>query len=145
MAERRSTRLERMEQTFYRLSQQHLKRDAASSAPITVAQYSCLRYLAVQPRQVSEVARHLDITTAGTTGLLDRLVEHGMVERRRDEEDRRLVWVSIAPKGLEAIAAMQASRVEFLTSLFSPLTDNEFDTFMDLVEKITDPSTQAVK
>jgi len=143
----RSEQLERMERTLLRLKQQHDKPEAATPAPISIVQYTCLRYLAGQPRLVSDVARFLDITTAGTTGLLDRMEEQGLVERRRDVEDRRLVWVSIAPQGLEALDKMRAWRRRYMESLFSPLSDAEVETFLSLCEKLnrTGPGTPEKK
>lgn len=136
MLDGRSEQLERMERTLLRLKQQHDKPDAATPAPISIVQYTCLRYLAEQRRLVSDVARFLDITTAGTTGLLDRMVEQELVERQRDEGDRRLVWVSIAPQGLAALDKMRAWRRKYMASLFSPLTDAEVETFLVLCEKL---------
>ena len=41
------------------------------------------------------------------TRLVDRLEADGLVRRRRCEEDRRVVWVAITPKGLKLLDEME--------------------------------------
>ena len=39
------------------------------------------------------LARHLKISPPATTGMIDRLIAQGMVLRKDDEQDRRIVWI----------------------------------------------------
>ena len=57
---------------------------------VTRAQWRALAWLARQPglRQV-ELADHLDVEPITLCRIVDRLEEAGLVERRRDPEDRR--------------------------------------------------------
>lgn len=60
------------------------------------------------------IARHLGITTASTTKLLDRLERGGHIVRRPHESDRRALTVAITPETYNAAmrtsGRMQASR-----------------------------------
>lgn len=46
-----------------------------------------------------DLARELDLTTGAVTGLVDRLVRAGYVERQSDEADRRRVVLSLTSRG----------------------------------------------
>ena len=62
----------------------------AAPLGVTRAQWRALAWLGREPglRQV-ELADHLDIEPITLCRILDRLEESGLVERRRDPEDRR--------------------------------------------------------
>jgi DNA-binding MarR family transcriptional regulator len=48
---------------------------------------------------VGELAEHLILRHHSVVGLLDRLTLHGLVERVRDDDDRRQVRVHLTPEG----------------------------------------------
>ena len=50
-------------------------------------------------RTMSEVAADLDITVGTLTTAIQRLVKKGYVERKRIEEDRRIVQIQLTRKG----------------------------------------------
>ena len=55
-----------------------------------------------QERNMSSVARDLDITIGTLTIAINNLLRKGYVNRTRSEEDRRIVLISLTPKGKEA-------------------------------------------
>lgn len=59
--------------------------------------------LADGPHSVRQLAEVLGVSSPAVTQLVDRLVEIGMVERRHDERDRRVVLVDYVP-GMQEIA-----------------------------------------
>lgn len=50
------------------------------------------------------VAARMGITQATTTVLVQKLEALGMVKRRKGEEDRRQVWLSLTPLGQKTLA-----------------------------------------
>src|SRR5437868_5205937 len=46
---------------------------------------------------IRQLALRLGVTPAAVSLLVDRMAEHGWVERTRDEVDRRVVWVRLTP------------------------------------------------
>lgn len=46
-----------------------------------------------------ELSRLLLVTSGNLTGIVDRLEEQGLVERRPDEKDRRVIRVALTEKG----------------------------------------------
>ena len=64
----------------------------------------------------SDLARHLGITTASTTKLLDRLEHHGHVARHRHPSDRRALKVTVTPAtrraALDSVGRQHAPRFD---------------------------------
>jgi len=52
---------------------------------------------------VSELAERLQLRHHSTVELIDRLVKRGLVERHRDEEDKRRVLVTLTSQGEEIL------------------------------------------
>lgn len=66
-------------------------RDALEPHGVTPTQYAVLRALAdADGLTGAEIGGRLDIDSATTTGVADRLAAAGLIERRTDPEDRRL-------------------------------------------------------
>jgi DNA-binding MarR family transcriptional regulator len=60
------------------------------------------------PMTAGQLAEGSGLTSGAVTFLLDRLEEAGMVQRRRDDEDRRRVWVELTPGALGKLQRTQA-------------------------------------
>jgi DNA-binding MarR family transcriptional regulator len=52
-----------------------------------------------EPRPMGELARHMQCDNSNITGLVDRLTERGLVERRAAEGDRRVKLVALTDAG----------------------------------------------
>ena len=82
---------------FERVTQLHLK---SCCANVTLAQ--CLVLLEVEGSErpmVGRIASSLRLDSSTLTRTLDGLVERGLVERHRDDRDRRVVWVRLTDEG----------------------------------------------
>ncbi|MUT65408.1 MarR family winged helix-turn-helix transcriptional regulator [Paenibacillus sp. NEAU-GSW1] len=69
-------------------------------APLTEGQLNVLELLLqFEPMKPSDLLQHLSTTPAAITTLLDRMERNELIVRTRDENDRRIVWVSVSDKG----------------------------------------------
>jgi DNA-binding MarR family transcriptional regulator len=86
---------------------------------LTGVQFDCLRYVYLHHEpSVGAVADGLRISKAASTKLIHRLVLKGLLERREDPSDRRLLKLILTPAGqalIEKIQAVQTERFERLT------------------------------
>ncbi|WP_350356217.1 MarR family winged helix-turn-helix transcriptional regulator [Cohnella hashimotonis] len=74
--------------------------EAEMSPQLTGGQLQVLELLqANEPMKPSELLPHLETTPAAVTTLLDRMERNGLVKRTRDENDRRIVWISTTDFG----------------------------------------------
>jgi DNA-binding MarR family transcriptional regulator len=74
--------------------------EAELAPQLTAGQLEVLELmLAHEPMKPSELLPYLETTPAAITTLLDRMERAGLVERKRDEGDRRIVWVTMTALG----------------------------------------------
>ena len=79
--------------------------DVWEGLDLTTAQIKTLVLLQGSgPLRMGAIALHLDRALSGTTTVVDRLVERGLVERISDPGDRRVVLCQLTVGGEEAIA-----------------------------------------
>jgi len=108
-----------------------------SKGVITLPQMWVLGYLARQPRcPMRELAGFMRMGLSSLTGMVDRLVKQGLVERRRTEHDRRVVFVAITKKGRKIFKEIQTQRRATAFSLFESLTAGERTTYLYIIEKL---------
>jgi DNA-binding MarR family transcriptional regulator len=77
------------------------------------------------PISMSHLAEALDISVASATGVVDRMEARGLVERRRDLEDRRVILVHLAEGGRQVFADIGGRRRQGLAKLLARLSDDE--------------------
>jgi DNA-binding MarR family transcriptional regulator len=85
---------------------------------------------------MSEIA-HLTYQSGGTvTGIIDRLADAGLVERERDEADRRVVYVRTTPAGAAKLDEIEAARRRQMAQMTRALTDDELGQLHRIMEKL---------
>lgn len=74
---------------------------------------------------MSKLAELLDVSLSNATGLMDRMEEHGLIERVRVPDDRRLVLIRPAAAGLQALSATQTERRARMRAVVSRLSPTD--------------------
>lgn len=82
-----------------------------------------------------EVGDRLVTRVPDVTRLIDRLVEAGLVERARAEEDRRVVLARITTEGLALLRKLDRPVIELHRATLGHLTRDELRRFNTLLEK----------
>jgi DNA-binding MarR family transcriptional regulator len=94
---------------------------AATEAGVTPIQHELLVAVRGHPDRrgptVGEVARYLGLRHNSTVGLVDRAAAAGLVTRRTDDEDRRVVRLRLTPAGRNVLAALAAQHRNELSRL----------------------------
>lgn len=85
---------------------------------------------------MSELTAHLLVSNGNVTGLVNRLVEDGLIARQVDPEDRRSQLVMLTPAGRAAFRDMAAAHEGLVDSLFAQLSDEEMAALLALTEKL---------
>ncbi len=84
----------------------------------------------------SELANLLIRSNHGVTRIVDALEKDGYVERRRDPNDRRTVYVKITSAGIEFMKNYIAEVAALEKGILSCLNANEIKTLRGLIRKI---------
>ena len=99
----------------------HWSEEQAEKAGLTPAQHQLL--LAVrghdgaQGPTISDVAGYLVLRHHSVVGLVDRAEKGGLVERREDPGDRRVVRLRLTPQGLSTLQKLSALHLEEIRRL----------------------------
>jgi DNA-binding MarR family transcriptional regulator len=88
---------------------------------------------AAQSCRMSELADTTQQSAGTLTGIVDRLIEDGLVERVRDQDDRRVVHVALTPEGNTRLAKVEAARREDMARMLSHFNDIQLDQMAGLL------------
>jgi DNA-binding MarR family transcriptional regulator len=80
------------------------------------AHFRLLGALSIRKHTLGELAEMQSVST---------LVERGWVARETDDQDRRVVWLSLTPEGYKLLGEIQMIIVNRIVGQLSVLTDNE--------------------
>lgn len=75
-------------------------------AELTLTQVRALRKLGHRPMSLGELGAGLGLAPPSMTRLVDRLEKRGLLERSRDEEDRRKVVAELTEQGRRVVAGI---------------------------------------
>lgn len=93
---------------------------------LTVPQLKSLFFIvnkgSTSPRRL---AAALKVTPSNVTGIIDRLVEQGLVSRRESPEDRRVLLLQATQKGEGIIGSLRERRTSYLSRTLTLLTARE--------------------
>ncbi len=94
----------------------HVSRQATPGADVTPRMLSVLQHLAAaDPLTLGELTLHLGLGKATVSELVDRLEAKGLVDRMRDERDKRRVFIWLTDEGrARAVAHPQVLRDDLL-------------------------------
>lgn len=84
----------------------------------------------------SQLVRALGIDGSDMVALLNELADAGLVERRRDEADRRRNLMALTPAGAEALATLSAHMDVAQDVLLAPLDADEREQLRVLLTRV---------
>jgi MarR family transcriptional regulator, organic hydroperoxide resistance regulator len=65
----------------------------------------------------SALAQDLGVTPGDVTGIIERLVEQGLVSRKPSPEDRRIIWLQATDKGRALLANLMESQTRHMVHI----------------------------
>lgn len=114
-------------------------RQILTEVVITPPQFVALQWISEEKGiTIGELSGQLFLAFSTTTDLVDKLEEKDLVERRKDEKDKRLVRIYLKSKGEDIIQSVIRKRQQFLEENFSALPSEtllHFQTGLDLLYK----------
>ena len=93
---------------------------------LSMPQFGILMHLFHHGRcGMSDISDRMEVTNAGASQLVERLVQNGLLERSEDPHDRRAKRITLTDKGRNLIKNSIAERFRWVESLVAQLTDED--------------------
>lgn len=87
---------------------------------------------------LSDVSKRMMVSNGNVTGLVERLVESGHLDRRTSESDRRVQVIRLTKLGRAEFRRMAAEHETWIAEIFSDLTPKDVRELMRLLAKTKD-------
>ena len=125
--------LPRMIRGFARYESNYL-----SKGKITFPQLWVLEHLSRKEEglPMNELARFLSVSRPAVTGLVDRLIAQGLVQREDDARDRRVVRVRITAKGQKIVTNIWEQKRRMITEVFGKISPRDRSEYLSIVQKV---------
>ena len=86
--------------------------------------------------RMTDIARALDVTLATLTVACDRMQKKDLIERTRAEKDRRVVMVSLTPKGQAAWQYHEKFHHDLIDAALADMSEEEQNALSRALEKL---------
>lgn len=87
---------------------------------------------------VSYIAEKLDIAKSSVTLKVNELKKNALIEKIRDDEDRRVFYINLTEKGREVSKLFDIATEESIKIVESKFTDEEIDIFCKIMGSYLD-------
>lgn len=104
---------------------------------LTQPQFGVLESLGhLGPMTIGELCKKMLVSGGNMTVVIDNLEKEGLVERVREDRDRRSVMIQLTAKGKKLFKAIFSKHAEYVTKLASVLTTAEQEQLGGLLKKL---------
>jgi DNA-binding MarR family transcriptional regulator len=104
---------------------------------LTTDQHYTLRYIKrANGCTSSELAEAFDVQKSAITAIITRLVDKGLIQRTRDEKDRRIVYLTLTEKGNNLFDESEQRIHNLVESFITKFNDKEINSFIETYEKL---------
>ncbi|HTP84936.1 MAG TPA: MarR family transcriptional regulator [Alphaproteobacteria bacterium] len=131
--------------TCANLIEQRVRAGLREEFDVTLPRFDVLAQLDRAPEGLSmgELSDRLMVSNGNVTGLVDRLVDEGLVLRVPSPQDRRQSRVTLAPAGKRSFDAMTPQHERWIDDLFAGLSRPEMAQLLELLAKLKRSVTAA--
>ncbi|HEX4269896.1 MAG TPA: MarR family transcriptional regulator [Rhizomicrobium sp.] len=104
---------------------------------LTFSQWTVLMALREwQASTSAEIARNICHDAGSLTRILDQLEQRGLIARLRSDADRRVVMLTLTPRGGEMVERLIHKVVDFWNSLLGDFSHGEIKTLIKLMSRL---------
>nr|WP_275695562.1 MarR family transcriptional regulator [Fredinandcohnia sp. SECRCQ15] len=104
---------------------------------LTSDQYYTLRYINnMESCTSTELAEVFDVKKSAITAIITRMWEKGLIQRTRDENDRRVVYLSLTVKGKELFVKTEERIYKLVESFITKFEQAEIEQFIETYERL---------
>jgi DNA-binding MarR family transcriptional regulator len=126
-------------QAFYRIarSRHALFQDLLHRYDVTLHQFHLLLYMKMSGNiKVTDLSEKMLVSKPTASRMINTLSDKGMVKKRADDRDRRLVFIVLTSKGERVVEEVQARQRELLSRVLGKMPASEMKVFLETLERI---------
>ncbi|HJV32120.1 MAG TPA: MarR family transcriptional regulator [Bacillales bacterium] len=104
---------------------------------LTTDQHYILRYI-YQSKECtsSELADVFEVNKSAITAIVNRMADREWIERTRDENDRRVVYLTLSKKGIDLFEKTEERIHCLVESIINQFNREEIQNFIQIYEKL---------
>lgn len=84
----------------------------------------------------TELSDAFDVNKSAITAIINRMADRGLIQRTRDENDRRVVYLTLTDTGEELFQACQEKVHQLVESILTQFDEKEITAFITTYEKL---------
>jgi DNA-binding MarR family transcriptional regulator len=113
---------------------------------VTLPRFDLMAQLDKAPAGMTlgELSRRMMVSNGNVTGLSERLVALGLLDRRQSRSDRRAQLVSLTPEGRRVFRAMARAHEGWIAEIFAALAPADIEALMRLLARTKASARAAV-
>jgi DNA-binding MarR family transcriptional regulator len=105
---------------------------------VTLTQYRTLVVLASRgPQSLAELAEAVAVTSPTATRMCDRLIKKGLIQRRQDRDDRRLIRLTLAKRGQDLVDEVTRRRRMEIVRLVRAVPPDQRAAMVDSLQRLS--------
>jgi DNA-binding MarR family transcriptional regulator len=124
-----------------------VRRRLRENFAVTLPRFDLMAQLdrAAEGMTLGQLSQRMMVSNGNVTGLVERLVAAGLVDRRSSEKDRRAQIVSLTAEGRRVFRAMARANAEWIGEMFGGLSQADVDELMRLLARTKASACKAAR
>jgi DNA-binding MarR family transcriptional regulator len=104
---------------------------------VTLPRFDLMAQLDKAPNGMTlgELSQRMMVSNGNVTGLAERLVEQGLLDRRASPSDRRAQLVSLTAEGRRVFRTLARTHEDWIADIFAGLSPGDIEALMQLLAK----------
>ena len=104
---------------------------------LTFSQFETLWFIGINGKKSMEaIADYLKITPPSTTSMISKMDKKGLVCRKRDIKDKRVVYISLTPKTKNHLRTLRMQKEKLFSLIISKLSKKDKEHLEQIIKKL---------
>ncbi len=123
-----------------RMTESVLRENLRSEFGSTLPRFDVMAALSQHPQglKMNQISSMLKTSNGNITGIVNRLLDDGLVSRESVPGDRRVLQVTLTAKGQQEFARQAHEHEQWIDELLSPLSPADSTHILDTLESVVD-------
>ena len=132
--------------TCKELIESEVRRRLRASFDVTLPRFDLMAQLDRAPKGMTlgELSQRMMVSNGNVTGLVERLVEQGLIDRRPSEKDRRAQIVTLTAEGRRFFRAMARANGGWIGEMLAELSQTDIETLLRLLGRTKASTRRAI-